>query len=328
MAYFVYLSLFSALEIEGTTDPSKRQPDILLIGRMKGNTKTTNKRMGIFSINKKKAPMDCDKPTGAAESVKSEATSQPTVNNEQEKTAMDKVAPKNIGKLDMVIAFDTTGSMAAYIEDVRKQVAELVPGLFKDNEDLRLGIVAFGDYCDMKGPNEFGIAYQCLPLTDNENEIIRFIRDSENTSGGDGDEFYELVIKKIVEETKWREGSTRSILLIADAEPHPIGYSYENIVSRNSIDWKKEAEKAAGKKIKIDTVTIINLQWFKELSAMTNGISIPFCSYDKTGDLIMASTMARGSMKARAKFDELNESCKDEEMKKVYACFFKERNNL
>ena len=44
MAYFVYLSLFSALEIEGTTDPSKRQPDILLIGRMKGNTKTTNNK--------------------------------------------------------------------------------------------------------------------------------------------------------------------------------------------------------------------------------------------------------------------------------------------
>ena len=33
-----------------------------------------------------------------------------------------------------------------------------------------------------------------------------------DTSGGDGPEFYELVIKKIVEETEWREGSTRSIL--------------------------------------------------------------------------------------------------------------------
>ena len=285
--------------------------------------------MGIFDIHKKKAPMDCEKPTGAGESEKSEApASEPAVKNEEEKAAMDKVAPKNIGKLDMVIAFDTTGSMAAYIEDVRKQVAELVPRLFKDNEDLRLGIVAFGDYCDMKGPNEFGIAYQCLPLTDNENDIIRFIRNSENTSGGDGDEFYELVIKKIVEEMEWREGSTRSILLIADAEPHPVGYSYEKIISGNQIDWRKEAEKAAGKKIKIDTVTITDAPWFKELSAMTNGISVPFCSYSKTGDLIMASAMARGSMKARAMFDELNEHCKDEEMKKVFSCFFKERNDL
>lgn len=36
----------------------------------------------------------------------------------------------------MVIAFDTTGSMAAYIEAVRAEVAELVPNLFKTNEDL------------------------------------------------------------------------------------------------------------------------------------------------------------------------------------------------
>lgn len=56
------------------------------------------------------------------------------VNIESEKTQnMDKVAPKGMGKLDMVIAFDTTGSMAAYIEDVRQQVADMIPRLFKDN---------------------------------------------------------------------------------------------------------------------------------------------------------------------------------------------------
>ena len=52
---------------------------------------------------------------------------------------------KNVGMLDMMIAFDTTGSMAQYIDAVRKDVAELIPQLFKDNEDLRLGIVGFGD---------------------------------------------------------------------------------------------------------------------------------------------------------------------------------------
>ena len=71
------------------------------------------------------------------------------VNTDSEESQhLGKVIPKGFGKLDMVIAFDTTGSMAQYIEDVRKQVAEMIPRLFKDNEDLRLGIVAFGDYCD------------------------------------------------------------------------------------------------------------------------------------------------------------------------------------
>lgn len=66
----------------------------------------------------------------------------------------------------------------------------------------------------MNSKTDFGDAYQCLPLTKNENDIIKFIKHTQDTSGGDGDEFYELVIKKIVEETDWREGSTRSILLI------------------------------------------------------------------------------------------------------------------
>ncbi len=78
-----------------------------------------------------------------------------------------KVSPKDLGKLDMIIAFDTTGSMASYIGAVRKEVAELIPRLFKENEDLRLGIVAFGDYCDMQSATEFGDAYQCMPLITN-----------------------------------------------------------------------------------------------------------------------------------------------------------------
>lgn len=38
--------------------------------------------------------------------------------------ALGDVAPKNVGKLDMVIAFDTTGSIAQYIGAVRKEVSE------------------------------------------------------------------------------------------------------------------------------------------------------------------------------------------------------------
>ena len=63
------------------------------------------------------------------------------------------------GILDMVIAFDTTGSMAAYIEDVKKHVKDLIPNLLNTNPDLQLGIVAFGDYCDMQSYNNFGKAY-------------------------------------------------------------------------------------------------------------------------------------------------------------------------
>ena len=250
------------------------------------------------------------------------------VKEEKEEKALQKIAPKALGILDMVIAFDTTGSMASYIEAVRHEVAELVPRLFKENENLRLGIVAFGDYCDMNNAHDFGKAYQCLMPTDNENDIIRFIKDSKDTSGGDGDEFYELVIKKIVEETPWREDATKAILLISDADPHPLGYSYKDYVVGNQIDWREEAKKAAEQKIKIDTVTITDAPWYKELSKMTNGISVPFETGYKTARLVEAATMARGTMKSRMRFDEMADACEDEELSKVFMSYRSERDDM
>ena len=140
-----------------------------------------------------------------------------------------KAVTSSDGKLDMVIAFDTTGSMNSYIDSVRSHITELIPKLFSTNPDLRIGIVAFGDYCDMPNKDTFGKAYQVLDLTNDEKKIIDFVRKAQRTSGGDGDEFYELVIKKITEETSWREDSTKAVLLIADAAPHRVGYSYRDI---------------------------------------------------------------------------------------------------
>ena len=274
--------------------------------------------MGLFSKKKKTVTVE--------ETVTTTTSTNPSeVKNEE---GFGQVAPKNIGKLDMVIAFDTTGSMAQYIGAVRKEVSELIPQLFKDNEDLRLGIVAFGDYCDMNNAQDFGDAFLCIAPTANENALIKFVLNSKDTSGGDGPEFYELVIKKIVEETQWRDGSTRTILLIADAVPHEVGYSYGNIINGSQIDWRIEAKKAADNKIKIDTVTITDAPWFRELSAMTNGISVPFHTDYTTTELLRASVNSRGSMKARAHFDALMEACDDDEMKKVYASYKKERDSM
>lgn len=231
------------------------------------------------------------------------------------------------GKLDMVIAFDTTGSMSSYIEAVSEHIIELVPKLFKANPNLRLGIVAFGDYCDMPSKDKFGKAYQVLNLTNHEGRIINFVKKAQRTSGGDGDEFYELVIKKVVEETDWREDSTKAVLLIADANPHKVGYSYSGIVDNNQIDWREEAKKAAEKGIKFDTLTITSASWYKELSEMTNGISAPFKSSDKTSQLIEAAALARGGEKTRSLYKatmDSFEASNDTEMAAVYAAYSKE----
>lgn len=239
----------------------------------------------------------------------------------------DTKSPLNDSMLDMVIAFDTTGSMKAYIKAVKLQVKKLIPKLFKQNPDLRIGIVAFGDYCDMPSKDRFGKAYQVCELTDNENRLIEFITKAQSTSGGDSDEFYELVIKKIVEETNWREGSTKAVLLIADAEPHRVGYSYNDRVVNNQIDWREEAKKAAEKGIKFDTLTISKAGWYKELSSTTNGVSAPFSTSSKTSQLVEAAALARGGEKTRGLYETTMgsfEASGDTEMTAVYAAYSKE----
>lgn len=232
------------------------------------------------------------------------------------------------GMLDMVIAFDTTGSMSSYIEAVRRHVIDLIPKLFAANPKLKVSIVAFGDYCDMHSKSDFGDAYQVIDLTDNENKLIKFVKEAKNTHGGDGDEFYELVIKKIVEETSWREGSTKSVLLIADASPHGIGYSFGDIVINNQIDWREEAKKAAAKGIKVDTMQCsIGRTWYKELSKMTNGINLPFKTDSKTSQVIEAASYARGGESTRGLFKATMDSALasgDTELSAVYTAYSKE----
>lgn len=231
------------------------------------------------------------------------------------------------GMLDMVIAFDTTGSMSAYINAVKTHVKELVPKLFSSNPDLRISIVAFGDYCDMRSKDNFGKAYQVLDLTNDENKIIKFINEAQDTSGGDGDEFYELVIKKITEETAWREGSTKAVLLIADAAPHKVGYSYKGIISNAQIDWREEAKKASELGIKFDTMTInpIFVGWYKELSAMTNGISVLFKNSSKTSQVVEAAALSRGGTRTKALYEATMDFFKgDAEMTAVYNAYSKE----
>lgn len=231
------------------------------------------------------------------------------------------------GMLDMVIAFDTTGSMLEYINAVKTHVKELVPKLFSSNPNLRIGIVAFGDYCDMKSKSDFGNAYQVLDLTNDEYKIVRFIHEAKDTFGGDGDEFYELVIKKITEETEWREGSTKAVLLIADAAPHGVGYSYKGIVSNAQIDWREEAKKASELGIKFDTMTIdpMYVEWYKELSAMTNGVSVPFKNSGKTSQVIEAAALSRGGTRTKAMYMATMDSVKDDvELNAVYTAYSKE----
>lgn len=228
---------------------------------------------------------------------------------------------KNSELLDMVIAFDTTGSMSSYINNVKKHVSTLVPNLLAQNPNLKIGIVAFGDYCDMISyrADVFGAAYQFLDLTINEHELIDFITNAKNTGGGDADEFYELVIRKINTETSWREGSNKLVLLIGDSRPHGIEYEYNGLYPR--IDWMEECKKAKELGIQIDTLSIVehNSCFYEEVSKITGGVCLPFISTSNMTKVTEASALSRGGEVTKdAFYKNMAASAGDKEMEEVY----------
>lgn len=123
------------------------------------------------------------------------------------------------------------------------------------------------------------------------------------------------------------EGSTKAVLLIADAAPHKVGYSYRSIVSNAQIDWREEAKKASKLGIKFDTMTIdpMYVEWYKELSAMTNGVSVPFNNSGKTSQVIEAAALSRGGERTRGLYKATMDSVKDDaELSAVYTAYSKE----
>lgn len=66
-------------------------------------------------------------------------------------------------------------------------------------------------------------------------------------------------------------------------------------MNKAQIDWKEEAKKAAEKGIKFDTMTIepMYVKWYQELSAITNGISVPFKNSSKTSQVVEAAALSR-----------------------------------
>ena len=92
--------------------------------------------------------------------------------------------------IDVCITFDTTGSMYPCLTQVRRSAAATVRRLFKDIPELRIAIIAHGDYCDA------GRTYvtKALDFSSDVERICRFIDTVEATGGGDAPECYELVL--------------------------------------------------------------------------------------------------------------------------------------
>ena len=184
---------------------------------------------------------------------------------------------------DIVFSFDTTGSMSQCIQEVRRKIKDVVIRLFKEIPNIRIGIIAHGDYCDK------GTTYlmKYLDLDSDSQKIINFITSVSNTNGGDYPEAYEYVLRE-VQKFNWSSDSMRALVMIGDAYPHLKDENPEK------IDWREEVEEIKKMGINIYSVQALDsgnaksYTFYKQMATMTNGYHLKLDQFSMMNDMMLA----------------------------------------
>ncbi len=134
--------------------------------------------------------------------------------------------------VDIVFSLDTTDSMYPCLTQVRRSVVEATKFLFDRIPNLRIGVIAHGDYCDGRD------CLRSLPLTANGAKVVDFINTAPMTNGGDSDECYEYVLNH-ARAFDWNSDIS-GLVLVGDALPHP--YNSVNAQGHIQYDWRNEAK--------------------------------------------------------------------------------------
>lgn len=189
--------------------------------------------------------------------------------------------------MDLLVSFDTTGSMYPVLSQVRREVEQFIKDMFAEFADLRLGIIAHGDYCDKDNP----YTIRFMDFTRDEDRLCKFVKETAQTYGGDADECYELVLNVAHTQASWRSDADRIMIMIGDASPHSPSYRD----NKDNLDWKAEADRLAMNGIKVFAVHALagwrssSRGFYKTVAEKTLGIYLTLDQFNEIVDLIKAT---------------------------------------
>ena len=195
-------------------------------------------------------------------------------------------------KIDLLVSFDTTGSMYPVLAQVRREVEQFVKTMFSDFTDLRLGVIAHGDYCDKDNPYTIRV----MDFTRDEEGLCEFVRETKPTYGGDADECYELVLRTAWKDLQWRGDAEHVMIMIGDASPHAPSYKDNKL----NLDWKEEADKLRKIGVKVFSVHALagyrssSKGFYKTVAETTGGIYLTLDMFNEIVDLIKATCYQQG----------------------------------
>ena len=137
---------------------------------------------------------------------------------------------------EICFSFDTTGSMYSWLAEVRKSIRELVTELFEKIENIRISLIAHGDYCDGRYEESYIIKH--VDFTTDQTKLVKFTNVKSTYGGGDGGECYELVMWTARNKLSWTKHSATNkvLVIIGDDQPHTPDFRD----NKDHLDWQEE----------------------------------------------------------------------------------------
>jgi hypothetical protein len=185
--------------------------------------------------------------------------------------------------IEILVSFDTTGSMYPCLTQVRREVSTFFKQLFQDIPNIKLGVIAHGDYCD-EGRNYVIKEHE---LSTNQSSLENFIKTCGNTDGGDSAECYELVLHK-ARSFNWTAGKNKVLIVIGDDVPH----SPHESQNKKKLDWRNELKCLLEMGIKVYGVQALNrshaTKFYQEIASITGGFHLNLNQFSEVSNLIYA----------------------------------------
>ncbi|MEO6892726.1 MAG: vWA domain-containing protein [Ktedonobacteraceae bacterium] len=183
--------------------------------------------------------------------------------------------------IDVVISFDTTGSMSSVLAQVRHKIKQTVERLLGELPDIRIGIIVHGDYCDAAST----YVTRHLDLTQDTLSITDFVEQTPATGGGDAPECYELVLHE-AQELSWRPDAKRVLVMIGDVVPHAPEDNPQH------LNWRTEVAALAARGISIYGVQALNNRaaqaFYREMAATSGGCHLSLGQFSEITAMLIA----------------------------------------
>lgn len=238
-------------------------------------------------------------PSRARRTVKGVAkvTPKKVVFHKAAKATKGKKPPKAAPQLvEVLVSFDTTGSMRHALHEVRAGINHLLTSLFRDVPNLRIGLLAHGDYCDKENPKSY-LTKQC-GLTDDQEKLMSFVKTTGDTGGGDAPECYEYVLWS-AKNFRWTHGSKRVLVMIGDDLPHEPSYRENEM----RLNWRTELSDLAAMGVQVYGVQAGGNHhaehFWAQLGAVTGGYHLRLEEFTDVPNMIQGiARLAQGGKKA------------------------------